>query len=132
MQLQLDQSVKIDVDPAQRYYPTEIEVVSGESYLIIASGSWKDASKVCGPTGWHNCLTPYLLRFSRLPEHDLFYLVGNIGRDEATNFPIGAHAEITINDSGPLFLFANDLWHFYFNNHRDENKPMLVEIRRIS
>jgi hypothetical protein len=132
MKLQINEQSVIDVDPAQRYQITNIDVSPGEQYQFEAKGTWQDASQPCGPDGWHNWWTGYVLRFSRLPSYDLFFLGGNIGCDEKTNFPIGSSTTKTIDVAGQLFLFANDLWYFYGNNHRIPTQPMLVKISRIA
>lgn len=132
MQLQINQQLEIDVDPAVRYQATQIDVSQDEKYIITAHGKWMDATNICGPEGWRNWWTPYVLRFSRLPNYDLFYLGGNIGKNENTNFPIGFNTTVSITVAGELFLFANDLWYFYCNNHRVPEQPMLVNIHRIS
>ncbi|WP_446810949.1 hypothetical protein ACH50O_05075 [Methylomonas sp. 2BW1-5-20] len=134
MKLEINQTVTRDVDPVERYYPTDIEVALGEQYRFAAHGTWQDASHVCGPTGWRNRWTPYILRLSRLPQQDLFYLGGNIARDESSNFPIGSGAggDKNIDRAGELFLFANDLWLFYGNNLRVPTQPLLVDITRVA
>lgn len=132
MKLQISQTLEIDVDPAIRYQATDIDVNPGEQYLFTAKGKWRDASQKCGSDGWRNWWTAYILRFSRLPDYDLFVLGGNIGKNEKTNFPIGLSATKTIDAEGKLFLFANDLWWFYGNNHRIPEQPLLVEIKRIA
>jgi|GEM_PF-2287192 len=131
MKLQINEQIVIDVNPAERYQITNIDVSPGEQYRFEAAGTWLDASQRCGPDGWHNWWTGYARRFSRLPNHDLFFLGGNIGHDEKTNFPIGFASTKSIDVAGPLFLFANDLWYFYCNNHRVPEQPMLVTIRRV-
>jgi hypothetical protein len=89
MKLQINEQIVIDVDPAERYQITNIDVSPGEQYLFEAAGTWQDASQLCEADGWHKWWTGYVRRFSRLPNRDLFFLGGNIGRDEKTNFPIG-------------------------------------------
>ena len=74
MKLQINEQSLIDVDPAQRYQITNIDVSPGEQYQFEAKGTWQDASQPCGPDGWHNWWTGYILRFSRLPNYDLFFL----------------------------------------------------------
>lgn len=132
IKLEINEQVEVDVDPAKRYQPTQIEVSSGQQYQFNAQGKWRDASEICGPEGWKNWWTGYFLRFSRLPKHDLFFLGGSISQNEDTNFPIGSSASIRVEVTGELFLFANDLWYFYCNNHRVPEQPMRVNIRRIS
>lgn len=132
MKLEIGQSIKVDVDPSQRYFPSNLDVCTHESYRFSATGSWRDASHHCGPTGWQSVWTRPILRFSRLPNYDLFYLGGAINCNENNKFPIGTDTEITMKASGQLFLFANDLWLFYGNNYRVDNDPMLVEIHRTA
>ncbi len=132
MKLAIDESLQIDVDPAERYQITHIQVQTGERYAFSASGQWRDHKQVCGPEGWRNWWTAYVLRFSRLHGYDLFYLTGNVDQDESSNFPIGPAATVTMKSSGSLFLFANDLWHFYWNNHRITEHPMRVNVCRVA
>ncbi|MDX8126737.1 hypothetical protein QLH52_05550 [Methylomonas sp. OY6] len=132
MKLEPNHTHQVDVDPHHRYYPTGLDVAVGEKYQFTASGSWRDASHICGPTGWREDWTRYVARFSRLPDYDLFYLCGAIDENEKNNFPIGASAEVTMTANGKLSLFANDLWLFYCNNYRVHDTPMLVDIRRTA
>jgi len=135
MKLDIGKQIEIKADPAERYQDTGIDVSSGELYQFQASGKWRDASHVCGPEGWHDWWTGMARKFSRLPENDFYYLGGNINRLETTNFPIGSSAVKNIEFDGTLYLFANDLWYFYFNNHTmqaDQGGPLTVTIRRVS
>ncbi|TRW92669.1 hypothetical protein [Candidatus Methylobacter oryzae] len=134
MKLEKDEQIEVVVNPAERYQVTNLEVCVGEQYHFEAHGKWKDASHICGPEGWQNWWSSNFLRFSRLPNNDLFFLGGNIGRDEKTNFPIGSSGTRNIEATGCLYLFANDLWYFYFNNYNlppDQGGPMTVAIRRV-
>lgn len=135
MKLSIGTQIIVDVDPVNPYFPTGLTVSKGEQYQFKAQGKWKDAAQICGPTGWKSWWTAYILKFSRLPNRDLFYLGGNIGKDETSNFPIGAYAVQCIETSGTLYLFANDLRRFYGNNSKataEEGGPLTVVIRRIA
>lgn len=133
--LPIGDEIEVAIDPRYRYHPTGLQVTIGEQYRYEAKGKWADASRECGPEGWSVWWIYVMKFFSRLPSKNLFFLCGNVNRDERTNFPIGSCAEKTIEIAdGQLYLFANDLWYFSGNNHElppDEGGPMKVKIRRI-
>jgi hypothetical protein len=99
------------VDPRRRYVPTGIVVRPGERYRITATGTWRDASKLCGPEAWGG---RWLKRWARLRGAALFELCGSIGRDDTHGFAIGrtidwtASAGVALGDAPVLYLFAND------------------------
>lgn len=135
MKLPIGNEIEIVVDPRNRYHSTGLQVTISEQYHFEARGKWQDASRICGPDGWSAWWTFMPMLFSRLSGKKLFYLCGNVNRDERTNFPIGSCAEkaIEITD-GQLYLFANDIWYFYGNNYElppEQGGPMKVKIRRI-
>lgn len=134
--LPIGNETEIIVDPRNRYHPTGLQVTIGEQYRFEAKGAWKDASRICGSEGWSAWWTFVVKPYSRLPGKKLFYLCGNVNRDERANFPIGSRIEKTIGiTDGQLYLFANDLWYFYGNNYElppEQGGPMKVKIRRIT
>jgi hypothetical protein len=132
-----DPPLALTVDPRRRYVPTGIVVRAGERYRITATGTWRDASKLCGPEGWGG---GWLKRRARLRGAALFALCGSIGRDDTHAFAIGrtldwtVPASAAVGDDPVLCLFAND-WHFmYWNNQPaapSEGGPLRVTIERL-
>lgn len=132
MKLSIEDEIAVVVDPHNHYQDTGLQVTEGDQYIFEAQGLWADASRICGPEGWSDWWTPPLIHFSRVPNKNFFYLCGNINREECTNFPIGSYAKKVIDTNGRLYLFANDFWYLYCNNHMvtpEKGGPLIVKIR---
>ena len=131
--LAIGTALTVEVDPANYYYSTEVDVVAGEKYSLLATGKWKDLFRLCDATGWQSKL---LQRFNRLPEQPFFLLCGSVGKSDTFAFVIGKELEWTVPDTanGELYLFANDWPFMYWNNcaaSPSEGGPMIVRITRI-
>jgi hypothetical protein len=124
----------IEVDPRPLFVPSGIALSPRERYVFAASGYWKDAWKVCGPTGWK--LWP-LQRFNRLPGVAFFCLCGCLGDNLAQAFAIGAGCEWTVPagvaPGCELQFFAND-WPSRYGNNRalppEAGGPLRVRVMR--
>jgi hypothetical protein len=128
------------VDPARLNVPTSIKVKTGDEYLFIAKGCWKDWFLECGPNGWGPNWDIITGR-NRLKGKALFHLCGNIGQNDSFAFGIGERTtwEVPPFDTKQqkdqeLYLFANDWLTRYGNNHELSSKeggPMKVEIYKL-
>ncbi len=88
-------------------------------YEIDPDEPWKDFYQNCDPVLGHNALLARpLKRLCRLPGRNYFVLAGCIGRDLATVFAVLDYREIDFLPArgGRLWVFANDVPGFYFNN----------------
>lgn len=106
-----------DVEASRYWNDTGVDVRVGEVLRIEASGRWADAQYACGPEGYR---PPIWLRFPALLRRclaaPLFCLAGAVGRRSPDVFPVGASNAVVMPASGRLYLFANDVPGFYFNN----------------
>jgi len=135
----------VEVDPKQKYYPTEVVVESGVQYFFKAEGCWKDWFLECGPNGWGPDWNP-LARWNRIKWKPLFMLCGNVGKseDEDLNFcvgdkntwsvPVEVKEKFKELEDHELYLFAND-WETRYGNNEElgakEGGPLKVTIYRL-
>jgi len=106
------------VVPARKpFFDTGLDVATGQVLQVRGEGTWTDLWLRSGPEGYP---TPgYMRRYEpqlRCLGARFFELIGCIDRDESTNFPIGGRPSVTATATGRLYLFANDLPGFYWNN----------------
>lgn len=104
--------------PARRtFVDTGLDVATGQVLHVRAEGTWTDLWFVSGPEGYP---TPGYMRGYetrlRCQGARFFELIGCVDRDESTNFPIGARSTVAASATGRLYLFANDVPGFYWNN----------------
>ena len=125
----------IEVDPRSLYYPSDIEIASGERYRFSASGQWKDLFIKCGPEGWHGLI---LQAWNRVPWQPFFLLCGSVGQSMDHAFVIGrelpewsAPDNLPASQDRQLYFFANDWLSQYHNNHLVPDNPLRVVITRL-
>lgn len=110
---------------AREYWnDTAINIKAGERLHFNATGQWKDFIILTDANGfskWH--LKPFE-KLRRKPDSPWFSLIGAI--DHKHLFHIDLENTIKMPASGRLYLFANDVKYFYWNN----NGCVFVEIYR--
>jgi hypothetical protein len=107
----------MDVDARLYWKDTELDVRAGDVLIVAASGQWTDLTYTCGPGGYP--APAYMRLFDglrRCPQARWFELVGCVGKDLKNSFPIGERRTVTAPASGRLYLYANDVPGFYWNN----------------
>lgn len=100
-----------------RWNDTGIDVRQGQRVHITASGEWTDDMIDTSPAGFE---IPRLKPFRwarRLPSAPWFCLCATVGQMKKPIHRIGNGDEFFAGRDGRLYLFANDAWLFYFNNH---------------
>ncbi len=107
------------IDSREPWNHTGIRLTAGEQYGMHASGTWVDWFIPHGPDGGpSDSFYLHLLESRRRRPHDnWFALIGALDENLNTAFTIGSQCTFTAPGDGELTCFANDLEHFYFNNH---------------
>lgn len=101
----------------RRWNDTGIDVAYGDVLHFSAIGNWFDASYEASPDGYDAPVwLDILARLRRCPDANWFELCGVIGRVSTGAFAIGSKSEISMPRNGRLYLFANDVKGFYWNN----------------
>ena len=120
----------VTVEARKPWNDTRIDVKTGETLIFtVFPGQWHDAgiSSTAGgynpplglrPWGWLLCNQ----------KGRWFELTGAVGRTITTAFAIGDGGRIRMPATGRLYLFANDVPLFYWNNHG----ALSVEIKQVS
>jgi hypothetical protein len=107
----------VDVIAKEPWNDTKLDVAAGETMRVTANGTWFDAKYSSGPDGYS---APWWLRIwdslRRCPEAGWFELTGEIDRGKGQTFPIGTRDTVTMPAHGRLYLYANDVSGFYWNN----------------
>jgi len=117
---------KTTVHSKWRYNWSGVALEKGKKYRISVPGSqiWEDGGIDCTADGWESeqlkkikeIIFEKLEKRRRCPEANWFELVGSYGDEDDHVFAIGSSATITAERDADLYLFANDLNTFYFNN----------------
>jgi hypothetical protein len=112
-----------------RWNHTRIAVNAGEVYEIAArpGSSWKDNFIPVSAAGYESARLAPFRRFLRRPDAQWFKLIGGVGKSESRTFRIGEGTTATIEATGELVLYANDVWFMYWNNTRSVD----VVVRRV-
>jgi uncharacterized protein (DUF2235 family) len=118
IRLKLGDEFTTGVHAGMKWNDVTISLEKGARYRFAASGRWYDAAISCGPDGYPSpsWLFRRLERFRRFRTGNWFQLIGTIGKDLKTAFPIGTGTELDVQQDGILYCFANDLPGFYGNN----------------
>jgi hypothetical protein len=107
-------------DTAHPLQPTPLILKRGEQYRIkaVPHAPWKDKDLSATPEGVDepSCRQQMVGWWRRDPTQPWFRLIGSIGPDAATTFPIGNEGIIRPDRDGRLYLFVNDVFGFYHNN----------------
>jgi uncharacterized protein (DUF2235 family) len=118
LQLEPGESASFGIFASLKWNNTTLQVRSGQTYELSATGTWYDAHIRSGPDGYQS--QEWLMRlFSsrrRRPKDAWFALIGAIGQDEKTTFLIGMNLRWAVTADGTLYCFADDVPGFYFNN----------------
>ena len=117
---------KTKVYSKRRYNWSGVSLEKGKSYRISVADNqiWEDGGIDCTADGWKSKQLNFAKEFvfeklehrRRCPDANWFQLVGSYGDEDDYVFPIGTKATITAERDADLYLFANDLNTFYFNN----------------
>ncbi len=106
-----------------------VEVRQGHFYRITVSHQgWFDDSLTASPDGLVNRsdseqttspgIARYIQRYGkRITDQPIFKLMATIGSTDTQLIPIGIENCFKAEQSGPLYLFVNDVPGFYSNNH---------------
>jgi hypothetical protein len=131
-----NESYVLEVDPRSLYYPSGIEVATGERYRFAASGKWKDWFIECGSEGWHGLI---LQAWNRVPWQPFFLLCGTVGQAMDYVFTIGKDMpewavpdNLLVTQDRQLYFFANDWLSQYHNNHSVPDNPLRLVIKRLA
>jgi uncharacterized protein (DUF2235 family) len=118
LQLESGASASFTIFASLKWNNTTLQVRTGQTYELAATGTWYDARQKSGPEGYTS--KKWLMRlFSsrrRRPKDDWFALIGAIGQEKETTFLIGTSHPWEVKADGTLNCFANDVPGFYFNN----------------
>jgi hypothetical protein len=116
--MQISQVVSASIQGRAHWNDTAIDLYKDQSYLLKASGEWRDWQYRSSPCGYKSRNTAQRLTTWARRHHsaDWFALVGSVSKRHDTYFTIGCGGEYRPTRDGRLFCFANDLWFFYFNN----------------
>jgi len=109
-----------------RYNPTGITVTAGQTIRVTAPGEWEDWGRIVDANGYEKTLLRPFTLLRRVRSAPWFRLCGAIGASEAHLFPLGNEASHVAPASGPLYLFANDLWAMYWNNSGELEVSVVV------
>jgi hypothetical protein len=125
--LEIGDSLILKVYSKPVWNETDIEVKNGETYLFSASGEWTDWYIISDAKGYDMNHMNSFRKYRRSPENKWFALMASVDKSD-NGFLIGKYAVIKITETGRMFLFANDVKGFYFNN----KGFLTVKIKRIS
>lgn len=127
-----------EVCPGEKFFPTSVLISPGATYVISATGRWKDLWITTGPEGWW---FPPIQAFNRIPWRRMFLLSGSMGPSLDHAFIIGRQttwsAPVVLHGGmrSELQLFPND-WESKYDNNRSltpaEGGPLRVTIWRKS
>lgn len=103
---------------------TDILLEAGKTYDFLAEGQWLDASIECTADGypppnlnpWQKVLLRAFAPLRRVRSAKWFVLIGTIDQDMDTAFLIGRTSRHTMEKTGTLTCFANDVGFMYCNN----------------
>jgi hypothetical protein len=106
------------IDAKAIWTDTDIVLEGGVTYVLRATGRWRDASIDTDADGYAsvNAFQRLTERLRRVPDAPWFALIGAVDRRQETQFVIGTGCRFRAPISGRLTCFANDLRGFYFNN----------------
>ena len=117
---------KTNVYAKRRYNWSGVTLEKGKQYRVSVADNqiWEDGGIDCSADGWESgqlrkfkeAFVKNLERRRRCPEANWFELVGSYGDEDDHVFRIGSSVTITAERNADLYLFANDLKTFYYNN----------------
>lgn len=117
---------KTNVYAKRRYNWSGVTLEKGKQYRVSVADNqiWEDGGIDCSADGWESgqlrkfkeAFVKNLEGRRRCPEANWFELVGSYGDEDDHVFRIGSSVTITAERNADLYLFANDLKTFYYNN----------------
>ena len=114
MRLEINEYKKVIVYSKKIWNETEIQVKNGDEYQFEAEGEWKDLWKKTDAEGYSNFYMSLYNKLKRSQNNKWFALMGCVNKSKC--FFIGKRNQITTEENGMLFCFANDVCGFYWNN----------------
>jgi hypothetical protein len=114
MRLAKNNFKEIQVCSRQFWNDTAIEIMAGEQYQFDVTGTWKDLTVKTDADGYSNLYMSLFNKLKRSKENKWFALMGSL--DQSGYFLIGKTNEVSFNQTGKLYCFANDVRGFYWNN----------------
>lgn len=109
---------RVVIRASEPWNPLGIEVHQGEVYEFRVYGNqrWTDWYRTTDADGYRWGLNSLFAHWKRT-RAPWFALTGAFDRNDATAFLIGVRSGPTIQRSGVLYAFANDVRRAYGNNH---------------
>jgi hypothetical protein len=108
---------------------TSIAVQTGEVYELAAAADsvWNDASTRVSAAGYESARLALFRFLRRRRDAPWFELIGGVDESENRTFRIGVGTTVTLQDTGELVLYANDVRFMYWNN----SGTIDVTVRRV-
>ena len=110
----------------QFWNDTNLDVIVGEPIHFFATGQWKDFTILTDANGFYKWHMKPFEKLRREPDSPWFSLIGAI--DHKYLFHLGKEKTVEMPASGRLYLFANDVKYFYWNN----KGYLTVQIRQLN
>ena len=110
---------KVLVNASAMWNDTSVDIEEGERYALSANGRWIDWYIPSSPEGFDSFmpLGSLVEQFRRHPHAPWFALIGAVGQTPDNQFIIGKGTALQVQTAGRLYVFANDVPGFYWNNH---------------
>ena len=114
--LQVLETITIDVKARDFYSHFSFDVKQGHVYEFNHDShtQWCDWYKWCGADGYDFPLASWI--GMRVKNAKCFSLCGSYNQERDKTFLIGSSNKILIDQNAHLYLFANDVKGFYWNN----------------
>jgi len=114
MKLGINQPKSVTIYSKKFWNETDIEIENGEEYKFVADGNWKDLIMKTNADGYTSFYMSLYNRLKRSKSNKWFALIGSLNKRD--DFLIGRKNQITFQQSGRLYCYANDIKNFYWNN----------------
>ena len=97
-----------------RWNDMNVTVDSGVPYTFHSIGEWIDLNIITNADGFTDSFLDQFSSLKRIPAANWFELIASV--DTTSFYIVGKDTTLTFEESGNLFLFANDAEGFYGNN----------------
>lgn len=116
MKLQINDTIDVEIRARSKWNSTQIEISEGEEYEFTAIGKWTDFTITKDADGYSNSYMQLFNTMKRAKQYQWFALIGSLDKNENKYYLIGKNSNISFNENGILYCFANDVKGFYWNN----------------
>lgn len=116
MKLQINETTEVKIRARCRWNSTQIEISEGEEYEFTATGKWTDFTIKKDADGYTNSYMQLFDAKKRAIHFLWFALIGSLNKNEDKYYLIGKKSNISFDEMGILYCFANDAKGFYWNN----------------